>query len=170
MIYCLDTYYFEDKANTACVGIEEWTSETIAFETNQVITGIAEYESGSFYKRELPCLTSILETINLDVENDIIVIDGYVVLDDNGKLSLGGYLFEALNGKIPVVGVAKNNFIDLVKLKRPVYRGESKKPLFVTAKGMDVSETAACIKSMHGDFRFPTILKKADQRSRELGA
>lgn len=169
MIYCFDTYYFEDYAQTSCIGITSWTSEKADFELTESIREIEEYESGSFYKRELPCLKSIIEKIDLDPKNDILVVDGFVVLDDRGKLGLGGYLFEHLNAEVPVIGVAKNNFATINSLKREVLRGESRKALYVTALGIDLDEASEKIQTMHGDFRIPTVLKLVDSRCREKG-
>lgn len=166
MIYCFDTYYFDDYAQTSCVGIESWEDETVAFERTESINELNDYESGSFYKRELPCLISILNNIDLNPALDCLVIDGFVVLDDDGKLGLGGYLYEHLARKIPVIGVAKNNFATIHQLKREVLRGESAKPLYVTAAGMDLDEASAHISKMHGDFRIPTVLKLVDSRCR----
>lgn len=167
MIYCFDTYYFDDFAQTSCVGIESWESETVAFQLTESIHEVNDYESGSFYKRELPCLISILNKIDLDSKKDVLVIDGFVVLDDEGKLGLGGYLYKHLNQQIPVVGVAKNNFATIDQLKREVLRGESAKPLYITAAGMDLDEASSNVASMHGDFRMPTILKLVDTFCRE---
>lgn len=167
MIYCFDTYYFEDRAQTSCIGFESWTSEDVAFELTESIEEINDYESGSFYKRELPCLISILKQIDLNPNEDVLVIDGFVVLDDEGKLGLGGYLFEYLDACIPVIGVAKNNFATIEKLKREVLRGESAKPLYITAKGIDLDEASANIAEMHGNFRIPTLLKLVDTHCRK---
>ena len=167
MIYCFDTYYFDDKARTSCVGIDTWTAGQLTFEKSETIAGIEEYESGSFYKRELPCIQSMLSNITLN-SNDIIVVDGFVVLDDFGKPGLGGYLYEWLVPQIPVIGVAKNNFATIDNLKREIFRGESSKPLYVTAKGMDLDQAANYVKSMHGNYRIPTILKMVDQYCREI--
>lgn len=168
MIYCFDTYYFDDKAQTSCIGISDWSSDAVDFECNETIEGVPAYESGAFYKRELPCLTSILEKIELNPQQDIIVIDGFVVLDDSGKPGLGGYLFDFLESRIPVIGVAKNNFFTINDLKREVYRGESEKPLYVTSKGIDLDAACSHIKQMHGDFRIPTILKLVDSYCRKI--
>lgn len=168
MIYCFDTYYFEDKAQTSCIGIKNWTAESPDFELSETIQGIENYTSGEFYKRELPCLQSILQKIDLIPNHDVIVVDGFVVLDDIGKHGLGGYLYEYLEGKIPVIGVAKNNFAQIKKLKREVLRGESKKPLYITVKGIDLDVTANYIQSMHGEFRLPTILKAVDSLCRDI--
>ncbi|MDG1333312.1 MAG: endonuclease V [Crocinitomicaceae bacterium] len=167
MIYCFDTYYFEEYAQTSCLGIESCASDTADFELTESISEIKDYESGSFYKRELPCLQSIINKIELDPEKDIIIIDGFVVLDDNGKLGLGGYLFKHLNSEIPIIGVAKNNFATINSLKREVLRGESAKPLYVTAAGINLEEASEKVSKMHEDFRIPTILKLVDSSCRK---
>ena len=167
MIYCFDTYYGEGYAKTAVIGIEDWDSSEPAFILTDVIHEVNDYESGAFYKRELPCLISIIEKIDLDYSKDILVIDGYVILSDEGELGLGGYLYHELDRRIPVIGVAKNDFVSLHHLKNPIYRGESKKPLFVTALGYDLQKASGKIMNMDGEFRIPTILKLADQKSRE---
>lgn len=167
MIYCFDTYYGKGYANTAVIGIEDWDSAQPTFELNEIINEIHDYESGAFYKRELPCLLSIINKINLNYSTDILVIDGYVVLSDDGKLGLGGYLYNELKQEIPVIGVAKNNFFPLDKLKKEIYRGESKKPLYITSLGIELELASQLILNMEGKFRIPTILKLADQRCRE---
>ncbi len=167
MIYCFDTFYGQSYAKTAVVGIENWDSSEPDFELSDTIYEVNEYENGSFYKRELPCLLSIINKLPISPDKDILVIDGYVTLSDERKLGLGGYLFKELKGKTPVIGVAKNNFFTLNKLKKEVFRGESKKPLYVTAMGIDLQEASSLIFNMHGEFRIPAILKLADQRCRE---
>ncbi|REC63809.1 endonuclease V [Chryseobacterium pennae] len=166
MIYAFDTYYYEDYANTVCIAFEGWKSsrEVEIFTEQTPIT--SEYESGAFYKRELPCILSLLSKIVLK-EEDIIIVDGYVTLDDEGKIGLGGHLYEVLQGKVPIVGVAKNEFTTPDSQRRSVFRGDSKVPLFVTAKGIDVDQITLDVEQMHGPFRIPTLLKKLDQLSRE---
>ncbi|RLJ32366.1 endonuclease V [Chryseobacterium sp. 7] len=165
MIYAFDTYYYEDYANTVCIAFEDWTSEKeveIFIEHTSVNSA---YESGAFYKRELPCIVSLLKKITLRPE-DIIIVDGYVTLDNDGKIGLGGHLYEALNENCPIVGIAKNEFTTPDSQRRSVFRGESKTPLFVTAKGMNVDEIQLKVEKMHGTYRIPTLLKKLDQLSR----
>jgi len=114
----------------------------------------------------LPCVLSLLDKLNLE-HVEAIVIDGFVYLDDEGKLGLGGHLYEALDGKIPIVGVAKTNFATIEKEKRVLLRGESVRPLFVTAIGMDLDEALKAVASMHGAFRIPTLLKQLDTYTKE---
>ena len=77
-------------------------------------------------------------------------------------------MFEFLGSDIPVIGVAKNSFATIDKLRREVYRGESSKPLYVTALGIDLDKASQFIADMHGAFRMPTILKLVDQHCRQL--
>lgn len=166
MIIAFDTHYYDDKAKTVAVQFEHWADEVPTRVYSEIITGIAAYESGSFYKRELPCIVSLLKQVDLTTI-DIIIIDGFVVLDDEGALGLGGYLYEALDKQIPIIGVAKNNFAKIDTLKIPVLRGDSKKPLYITAKGISLQKAASYIQEMHGDYRFPTLLKEVDRIGRE---
>ncbi|MGG7467638.1 endonuclease V [Chryseobacterium arthrosphaerae] len=166
MIYAFDTYYYEDFANTVCIAFEDWKSEK-EVETFIEQTKInSEYESGAFYKRELPCILSLLQKITLK-SGDIIIVDGYVTLDNEGKSGLGGHLYKALDEKYPVVGIAKNEFTTPDTKRRSVFRGESRTPLFLTAKGIDVDEIKTRVEQMHGAYRMPTLLKRLDQLSRE---
>ncbi|PWN71258.1 endonuclease V [Chryseobacterium phosphatilyticum] len=166
MIYAFDTYYYEDYANTVCIAFEDWSSEReveIFTEQTPINSG---YESGAFYKRELPCILSLLTKIVLK-PGDIIIVDGYVTLDNEGKIGLGGHLYEMLKEEYPVVGIAKNEFTTPDSQRRSIIRGESKTPLFLTAKGIDVNEVKLKVEQMHGAYRIPTLLKKLDQLSRE---
>ncbi len=166
MILAFDTHYFDDKAKTVAIQFENWTDEVPHQVYSEILSDIQPYESGEFYKRELPCIVSLLKQVDLTFI-DIIVVDGFVVLDDKGALGLGGYLYDALDQKIPVIGVAKNNFAKIDALKIPIQRGDSKKPLYITAKGISLQQAASYIQDMHGEFRFPTLLKEVDRLGRE---
>ncbi|PZP45842.1 MAG: endonuclease V [Pseudopedobacter saltans] len=166
MILCFDTYYIGDKAKTISLAFTEWESFS-GFEIfSEMKEGVAEYVPGEFYKRELPCILSLLSKINID-RIEAIVVDGFVYLNDIGKLGLGGYLYKELDGKIPVIGVAKTDFLSLVHYKRELLRGSSKNPLYITAIGMDLDVATQFVKSMHGDFRMPTLLKELDRLTKE---
>ena len=166
MILAFDTYYDTDKAKTVCLSFKDWTDESYSKIYSEIRYGIEEYASGEFYKRELPCIVSLLEQINLP-DIDAIIIDGFVFLDDKEKLGLGGRLYEYLHGKIPVIGVAKTNFATINQNKQKVYRGNSKNPLYVTAIGVEKDEAAKHIESMSGAYRVPTLLKQLDRLTKE---
>lgn len=165
MIYAFDTYYYKDYANTICIAFDDWSSENEAQVFREKTEITSEYESGAFYKRELPCILSLLKKINLK-EGDLIIVDGYVTLDNDGKIGLGGYLYDSLEQKFPVIGIAKNDFNSPDFQRRIICRGESKTPIFLTAKGIDVDIVHPKVENMHGNFRIPTLLKKLDQLTR----
>ncbi len=65
--------------------------------------------------------------------------------------------------KIPVIGVAKTNFMGNDKKVVDVLRGESKNPLKISAVGLEKEKAAEFVKCMAGEYRFPDILKYLDQ-------
>lgn len=127
------------------------------------IDHVEEYVSGSFYKRELPCLLALVEDLGENPE--IIIVDGFVFLGKEQKAGLGKYLYDALGQKIAVIGVAKNSFEDSPK-EQEVFRGESKKALFVTSVGIEQKLAASYIKKMSGQYRLPSLLKRVDKLCR----
>ena len=166
MILAFDTYYFDGKAKTVCLEFTEWSqSENFKVHT-EIIDNVAEYIPGEFYKRELPCILSLLNKIDLK-KVEVIIVDGFVYLDDEKKYGLGGHLYEKLNQKIPIIGVAKTNFASIEKYKRSLLRGDSQKPLYVTAIGIDLEDAFQKVESMAGEFRMPTLLKEMDRLTKE---
>jgi deoxyribonuclease V len=166
MILAFDTYYFDDKAKTVCLAFNDWGDWQNFVVYKETRDNIADYTPGEFYKRELPCILSLLTQIDLTAV-EVIVVDGYVFLDDDAKLGLGGYLYAALDDKISVIGIAKSNFKTIERLKQPLLRGDSGNPLFITAIGIDLKTATDNIARMHGPFRFPTLLKLLDQMTKE---
>lgn len=161
MLLALDVHYRTDITKAVYIAFDDWSDE-VPFKVHVIhIPEVAEYEPGAFFKRELPCLMAVLEAFDL-MSVSAIVIDGYVVLDDNGKPGLGTYLYEALGRKVPVIGVAKTRFFSNAQYVVEILRGESKNPLFVTSVGMPLDTATAYIQSMAGPFRIPTLLKLLD--------
>lgn len=167
MILAFDTHYFNNKAKTACICFEKWPDPVPGNLFTEIIEGIPCYESGAFYKRELPCILSLISKIP-EKNIECIVVDGFVYLDDHGKHGLGGYLFEALNKEVPVIGVAKSPFRNNRKYVRNILRGKSKKPLYISAIGMNLDEACSRISSMNGAYRIPTLLKILDRTTKEI--
>jgi len=164
MIAALDVHYLNDDATTACVCFDDWVETVSTQDFVELTHNVAPYEPGKFYKRELPCIVSLLTKHNL--RPDVIVVDGYVWLDEN-KFGLGGHLYNKLGGIIPVIGVAKSRFTIHSKVNE-VYRGNSQNPLYITAIGVDLDKAARNIENMAGQFREPTLLKRADQLCRGI--
>lgn len=163
MILTADVAYRDDTATAAGILHTAWPVDEIARTVIKKIDTVAPYESGQFYKRELPCILGLLEEI--DDELEAIVIDGYVDLGGEGTPGLGRHLFEALVEAVPVIGVAKNEFADTPDECR-VFRGQSKTPLYVTSAGMPLARAKSHILAMHGANRIPTLLKCADRMCR----
>lgn len=166
MILAIDSYYFENKAKTVCLIFEQWNSLEIKNSFTEITSNIENYVPGEFYKRELPCIISLISKLDL-TKIDFIIIDGFVYLDDNRKFGLGAYLYEKLSEKIPIIGVAKTDFISLNKNKQLLFRGKSKKPLFITSIGINIDEATEKIKMMNGEYRIPTLLKELDKQTKE---
>lgn len=166
MILAIDVHYRNDSAKVVCAMLQQWNDPIAMDYRIKFVGAVDEYIPGEFYKRELPCILAILQDIDLSIVS-CIVIDGFVVLDDTGKHGLGGHLYERLDRKVPVIGVAKSNFHENTKHVIPVYRGESKNPLYITAIGTDLQQAADHIKGMHGDYRIPAVLKELDRRTKE---
>jgi deoxyribonuclease V len=163
MFACTDVGYDENTAQVACVTFDRWDASIASQELVEQVPDVQPYVPGQFYQRELPGLLSILE--KLPTRPEVVVIDGYVWLDENGRKGLGAHLFASLSEAIPIIGVAKTHFATATNAIQ-VLRGSSVRPLYVTAAGMDQAAAADCIRRMHGENRIPTLLKRADQLSR----
>jgi deoxyribonuclease V len=108
MYVCCDVHYGVSRVTTACVGFADWSSAAVAFERVFRSDGAAApYESGSFYRRELPYLLDALD--QLSAAPSTLLIDGYVWLAP-GRPGLGAHLHAALGERIPVIGIAKRPF------------------------------------------------------------
>ncbi len=164
MLLALDVHYRENT--TKAVGVLFNWEDTEPTEIVTVfIDDVAEYVPGEFYKRELPCLLKVIENIDL-TKLEAIIIDGYVYIDNDKNYGLGGVLWETLNKQVPIIGVAKTSFLKNKETVIDVFRGESIKPLFVSAIGFDLNLAALKIKQMHGSYRMPHILKQLDTETK----
>jgi len=166
MIIALDVHYKGSNARAVGIEFEHW-DDPIPDKINKAeIRGVAGYEPGAFYKRELPCILEVLKKSDLNTA-EVLLIDGYVILNDEGKLGLGGYLYQALKRRIPVIGVAKTRFHGQGKHVKEVIRGRSSNPLYVSSIGINLENAADHIRNMHGVYRIPSLLKILDKNSRE---
>ena len=86
-------------------------------------------------------------------------------LDEPTHNGLGMYLYEALEKKYPIIGVAKAKFGNTPQ-KCEILRGESKKPLYITSVDIPLEEAKNAILKMAGEHRFPTLLKEVDSLAR----
>jgi deoxyribonuclease V len=127
-----------------------------------IVPAGAPYRSGEFYLRELPSLRAVIPAAD---DLALIMVDGYVDLDPSGRPGLGARVFAEFG--VPVIGVAKTAFRTATHAAK-VIRGQSSRPLYVTAAGMTVTDAARLVSEMAGQFRVPDALKRADRLARGL--
>jgi deoxyribonuclease V len=166
MILTIDVHYKAAYAKTVLLFFENWYSEQPTEIVSHSTEDVMDYEPGAFYKRELPCILNALSQANLE-NLEAIIVDGHVFVDNDGKLGLGGHLFEALQKKYPIIGVAKTKFQSNQETVVEILRGESKNPLYVSAMGLDKEVAAQNVQKMFGEFRLPYLLKLMDQITKE---
>ena len=163
MLACADVHYNGNRAKAALVLFRDWTACCSVRELAEEIEGVEQYLPGQFYLRELPCILSVVSRLSRLPET--IVVDGYVWLDGEQKAGLGARLYEALDHKVAIVGVAKSSYHGAVNAKE-IYRGRSRRPLFITAAGIELWKAAQCVANMSGPFRIPNMIKRVDQIAR----
>jgi deoxyribonuclease V len=159
----VDVDYREAEAVAAAIVASSWTANAPIEQRTIRIAAVKPYQPGAFYQRELPCILDVLSLVQSPYR--AIVIDGYVDLDDRGTPGLGGHLHSHLRAAVPIVGVAKTAYRGS-SFARPVLRGTSARPLFVTARGIELDRAALFVAQMHGSHRIPTLLKHVDGLAR----
>jgi deoxyribonuclease V len=164
-IVALDVHY-DDTTSTAlaaAVAFQAWSDAAPLNTYTTQVENVAPYVPGRFFERELPCLRALLTEHQLTPA--VLVVDGFVHLDADGKPGLGMHLYETLGGAIPVIGVAKTSFAGMSE-DCGVLRGTSTRPLYVTAVGIPLEEAKTHVKAMHGKHRIPTLLTAVDHACR----
>jgi deoxyribonuclease V len=158
----VDVQYLDDGGARAALVIAEDAAFTALIEERTVLVEqVAEYRPGKFYERELPALEQVLSDV---APLDLLIVDGYVDLDPDGRPGLGAHVADA--GLAPVVlGVAKTRFRAATHAAE-VLRGQSTKPLYVTASGMTLDAAANLVRAMAGDARLPDALRRVDRLAR----
>jgi len=164
MKLAFDAHYTNTTTRLIAAAFHDWTDAEPAELFEWTSGPAAGYEPGRFYLREMPLILEALRDFDL-AEIDVIVVDGYVYLNAGGRLGLGGHLYQELGECIPVVGIAKSYFRDTNAAA--VLRGESKKPLYVTAFGMEQETAADHLREMAGNYRMPDILARVDRMTKE---
>lgn len=163
MMLAVDVHYQANCAQVAGVVFERWSSSRPQAVYFSAVKGAQAYVPGQFYKRELPAILTLIN--DNDLSPGTIIIDGYVYLDGVSQPGLGKHLYDALNGRARIVGVAKNA-LSGIGGHHEILRGSSSRPLYVTAAGMPLARARQCILRMHGRHRMPTLLKTADRECR----
>ena len=162
MFVCVDVHYYDDNGVASCVVFRDWTDDCGVQEVVKHLRKVRDYMPGFFYKRELPCIMGVLSKAQGPIH--AVVIDGYVWLGKEIP-GLGAHLYDKLGGTCTVIGVAKSRFKGN-SFAKPIFRGRSKRPLYITAAGIASQIAAQHIQQMHGKFRIPTLLKRVDSLAR----
>jgi deoxyribonuclease V len=159
----MDVAYDEraGRAVAAAVVFAEWSDAEAFAEYSAAVGQPAEYLPGQLYRRELPALMAVLAKIREPI--DTVIVDGYVRLGT--KPGLGAHLWEATGRRFAVIGVAKSSFREADCVE--VHRGTSRRPLYLTAIGIDEETAARQVKTMSGSDRIPALLRRADRLARE---
>ena len=163
LIACLDVQYADPRAAAACVALPSWQASEPEECGVRASDNVMPYEPGAFYRRELPCIEEVLKALRRVPE--ILVVDGYVWLGHEKK-GLEAYLFEVRQSLGAVVGIAKSRFVGAEPVGE-VFRGQSRRPLFFSAVGMELAEACARIEEMYGKFRVPWAMSEVDRLARE---
>ena len=165
MILAIDVYYYSTYAKAVGI-LFNWNDNALDTIIEANISPVEDYVSGEFYKRELPCVKAIIEQVDTG-GLEAILIDGYVFIDNNLQLGLGGILWQYLEEKVPIIGVAKTSFFKNKNTIKEVIRGDCKNPLYISAIGYNIDTAAENIKAMHGQYRIPTLLKELDKLTKK---
>lgn len=161
MFAAVDVHYLGDAgARAALVTAADSKFSVLAGGRTALVPDPGPYRSGEFYLRELPPLRAVLAG---ESGLALIVVDGYVDLDPRGRPGLGAYVQAEFGA--PVIGVAKTRFATATHAAQ-VRRGQSDRPLYVTAAGLTIAEAATMVSEMAGPFRIPDALCRADRLAR----
>jgi deoxyribonuclease V len=157
----VDVHYLPGAgARAALVTADDARFAELTGSTTILVGETERYHPGQFYLRELPPIRAVCQDAG---PLALIVVDGYVDLDPAGRPGLGAHVHAELG--VPVIGVAKTAFRTATHAAQ-VRRGQSARPLFVTAAGMTNGEAASLVADMAGPFRIPDALRVADRLAR----
>jgi deoxyribonuclease V len=157
----VDVHYLPTgAARAAAVLASDPQFTCVTAEIAVLLEHAAPYAPGEFFRRELPAIRAVLARVP---HLGLLIVDGYVDLDPDGRMGLGAHAHAAFG--VPVIGVAKSPFAAATHAV-PVLRGNSARPLYVTAAGVPAAEAADLVRRLPGRFRLPDPLRRADALSR----
>ena len=161
MFVAVDVHYpLAGGARAAAVLAADAGFSRLVADRMELIAEVAPYLPGQFWQRELPPLRAVLEGAGTMA---VLVIDGFVDLDPDGRPGLGAYAHAEF--AVPVIGVAKSAFRTATHATA-VLRGTSTRPLYVTAAGIPRADAAGLVRCMAGAHRIPDALRRADTLAR----
>jgi deoxyribonuclease V len=152
-----------DGAWAAAVAFEEWDAREATRTYASRIEQLQKPARGELDLRDLSCVMQLLREHKL--EPDTILIDGAVYLDAADTPALGRHLYDALGGRVAIIGMSTKAMPGL-PAQFEVYREEEARPLFVTCAGVDLGAAKVRVRGMHGKRRVPTLMKLAGRLAR----
>lgn len=153
------------QAIAAAVGFEAWDAAEATKTYRSRIVHAETVERGQPDLRAVHCVMQLLVEHRLAPE--LLLIEGFVHLDAADRPGVGQHLFQALGGKVPVVGVSKKGLVGL-PAQCEVMREDEAPPLFITSIGVDIGAAKARVRSMHGRKRVPTLMKLAARLAKHM--
>lgn len=167
MKLAVDVHFGAEEALAVAVAFDDWGAPEASRSYTTRIPAVEKARRGAADLRALPCLLQLLREHALAPE--LIVIAGFVDLDTDESPGLGRHLFQALGGRIPVIGVSKAALPGL-PAQFEVFREDEAPPLIVTCVGIDLGAAKARLRAMHGRRRVPTLLKLAARIAKHAAA
>ena len=162
MIACLDVAYGEAVAHAAGITFRAWADASPLEERVVRVEEVHPYQPGRFFRHEVPCLLAVLRALP---PAEVIVVDGYICLGGGDRPGPGRICIRRSAGERPWSALPRPGS------KEPgtaceVVRGRSTRPHFFTAAGMSPGCAAEHVRSMHGPYRIPALLKRLDELCR----
>jgi len=150
-------HYPDDGGTRAGLVVAPDVSFAVTLEEQSVFVPFeAEYRPGEFFIRDVPAIRAVVAST---APLDLLVVDGYVQVDPDGRPGLGGRLHALLG--IPVIGIAEEPYpsaTHAMGVRRGTY---PERPVFVTAAGLPLRDAAEAVLKMSGGFRAPEALRRA---------
>lgn len=170
MKLAIDVHFGPEGARAAALVFEAWDApeaeRTLLTRIATTVEGMKKPARGEPDLRALPCILQLLREHALPTAPELILLHGSVYLDALEETpGLGQHLFQALGGKVAIVGLASKSALPGLPAQFELYREdkedeEEAKPLIITCAGIDLGAAKARVRGMHGKRRMPTLMKR----------
>ncbi|MDZ5460919.1 endonuclease V [Azohydromonas lata] len=157
-------HFHGDGVVAAGVAFDEWDAPEASRTFTSRVAHIDKPLRAELDLRALPCLMLLLQEHAL--RPDVILMDAPVHLDASETPGLGLKLYEALGGRLAIIGVSTRSMPGM-PAQFEVFREEEARPVIVTSVGVDIGAAKTRVRAMHGKRRIPTLLKLAARIARE---
>lgn len=166
MILALDTYYYSNSSLTVGIWFDDWRSNNLNRIEYSWCNHFESYVPGQFYKRELPGILDFIDLYGLN-DVDIVILDGFINTPNGPGLGLLFYESLGSPNNLNIVGIAKSYYEGIESISERVFRGNSKKPLYIQTYGLDIQEVGKKVRKMRGKNRIPKLLKILDDETKK---